>query len=260
MRVLCLAAVLFAQSQNPEPHLEFEVASVKANTSSSTNSSINNHAGGVLDCVNVTFRQLISFAYDVRDYQILNAPGWAATEHYDILAKPSAADAAAEPTGKVPSPAAGERLRRRTQALLADRFGLVLRTESREMSVYALVVANGGPKLTESKTEVGPQMSWNDRKLTCKKVTIQRFAEAMIASRLNRYVVDKTGLSGEYDFQMEFVPDPPPSKPGDPAASSDPAGPSFETALQEQLGLKLVTTKAPVPFLAIEKADRPSAN
>src|SRR5579872_5244109 len=190
-----LAWTAFAQSGAPDAHLTFDVASVKLNTAMGTNSSLNRANGGQLNCVNVNLRQLIAFAYSVQDYQILNAPGWAETDHYDILAKPSPADAANEKDeGFSPSSPSTERLRKRTQALLEDRFGLTVHNESREMSVYALVVAIGGPKLEPTKTELGPQNSWNDRRVICKKQTMKGFAETVLSSRFNRFVVDQTGL------------------------------------------------------------------
>ncbi len=104
-------------------------------------------------------------------------------------------------------------------------------------------------------------MSWNAERITCNKVTMTRFAEVFLAIRFNRFVVDQTGLSKEYDFEMQFAPDAPQAKPGEAATTaSDPAGPSFETALREQLGLKLVITKAAVPLLVIDKVERLSAN
>jgi uncharacterized protein (TIGR03435 family) len=238
--VLCwVAASAVAQTTEPPP--SFDVASVKVNTTMSTNSSINDAPGGKLDCGNVTLRMLISFAYNVRDYQILGAPSWAGLERYDVLAKPSAEDVAKESQNSN-GPAANERLRQRTQKLLAERFGLAAHMQNREMPVYALVVANGAPKLAESTAE-RPQMSWNNERVQCKKTGMKRFAEILLASRLNRFVVDKTDLAGEYDFEMHF-------------AANDAEGPSFESALQDQLGLKLITTKATVPFLVIDKADR----
>jgi uncharacterized protein (TIGR03435 family) len=249
--LVCLAMAASALGQQTEAIPKFEVASIKPNATLSTNMSINQAPGGQLNCTNVTLRLLITFAYDVRDYQILDAPGWTGTDRYDVLAKPSASEAATEPLHRwEASPA----LRQRTQALLADRFGLKVHTETKEMPVYALRVAKGGPKLQATQTEIGPQMSWNDRQITCKKVTMKRFAEGLLAARMERYVLDETGLTGEYDFKMTFASEHDPPKDGDPDA------PSFLTALQEQLGLRLVPTKGTAPFLVIDHAERPSAN
>ena len=254
MAGLFVAALAFGQSDGQR--LTFEVASVKVNSSLGTGSSINDAPGGKLDCKNVSLRQLITFAYNVRDYQILNAPAWAGAEHYDVEAKPSEEDGAKEPAQMTAGPAE-ERLRARTQALLAERFGLAVHNESREMPVYTLVVAEGGPKLVASTAEHG-QMSWSSERVVCKKVTMARFAEVLLASRLNRLVLDKTGLTGEYDFEIHFAADAAPGKSADGTAGEP--GPSFESALREQLGLKLTTTKAAAPFLVVDKVGRLTVN
>jgi uncharacterized protein (TIGR03435 family) len=257
---LSLAAGIQAQTIGAEPKLSFEVASIKPNASLSGNRSINRAPGGALNATNVTFRMLMSLAYDVRDYQILNSPAWTGTEGYDIRGKVEAAEAAAD--GPERSPESRTRLQRRVQALLAERFGLIFHTETKEMSIYALAVAKGGPKLAETKTEIGPQISANPTHLTCKKVTMKTFAEVALQNRMGRKVIDKTGLSGEYDFTMEFAPDEgaPNAKDGDHAEPSLPGGPSFLTALQEQLGLRLEPAKGPAEFLVIDQVQRPSAN
>jgi uncharacterized protein (TIGR03435 family) len=249
----------FAQVQSGMPRPTFEVASVKAHPDTADhNRSLNNPAGGQLSCSNVTLRDLISYAFEVRDYQIVNAPAWAETEHYDVVAKPSAEDAAHEPPRY--SDAANELGRRRTQALLAERFGLKVHEEQREMNVYSLVVAKGGAKLQPTQdTGPFPQMSWNRTRVTCKQVAMARFAKVLLADQMNRYVIDNTGLTGKYDIKMEFQPDEPARRDGASEAPA-PAGPTFLQALEEQLGLRLVAAKGPVPFLSIDHVEKPSAN
>ncbi len=252
----CAAALAQPQPPQAESHrLIFDVASIKLNTSASTNTSINRALGGQLNCSNVSVRMLLTFAYDVRDYQLLNLPGWAADERYDILAKPSPEDAASEPDSR--SDAAQNYLRRRTQSLLADRFGVVLHGETRDAPIYILVLAKGGSKLTPTQTEGGPQISFNYTRMTCKNVTMKRFADVALSIRMGRPVVDKTGLSGAYDFHVEFAPD---ALTTGASAATDQSGPSFTTALQEQLGLRIETSRGPTTFLLIDKVERPSAN
>lgn len=253
-------AVLCGYAQTPDraPRPSFEVASVKPHgNSADTNMSINFAPGGQLNCTNVSLRLMILYAYELSDYQVVNAPGWADTERYDIVAKPSPEDAGHEPPQY--SNASQTLNRQRTRVLLEERFGLKTHQEQREMSVYSLIVAKGGPKLhpTESTAPL-PQMSWNQTRVICKKVSMERFAKVLLASNMNRYVIDNTGLTGEYDFRMDFRPDEPAHKEGELATA--PTGPNFTQALEEQLGLKLVTAKGPVPFLAIDHAERPSAN
>jgi uncharacterized protein (TIGR03435 family) len=251
--VVCVSIVTLAlHAQAPT----FEVASVKPHANAAdTNMSINDPPGGRLECSNVSLKMLITYAWDVRDYQVLNMPTSAEDGRYDIEAKPSAEDAAHEPPKY--SSAANELGRKRTQALLIDRFHLKLHEEQREMAVYSLVVAKGGSKLERSVTETPfPQMSWNSTSVRCKKVTMARFAKMLLASRMNRYVIDNTGLTGEYDIHMEFQPDAPSSAV---AAASAP-GPTFENALEEQLGLRLVAAKGPVPFLVVDHVEKLVAN
>ncbi len=205
----------------------------------------------------MSLRGLIAYAYGIEDYQILGAPEFARTDRFDIAAKPSAADALREPPRY--SPAADQLSRQRTQALLAERFHLKVHNEDKEMSVYSLVVAKGGAKLQTSTSDSPfPQMSWNSVRVQCKKVTLARFAKVILATRLRRYVIDNTGLTGEYDFHMEFEPDPPAPKDG--AIDLRPAGRSFDDALQQQLGLRLITAKGPVPFLIVDHVEKPTAN
>jgi uncharacterized protein (TIGR03435 family) len=259
-------AVIQAQPKEPDSHFSFEVASIKPSNLLNGNQSINFAPGGQLKCTNVSLRMLVRFAYNMRDDQLVNVPGWAETEHYDILAKPSADDLPGEPPEH--SEAAVVRLRARTQSLLAERFGVVSHPETREMPILALVVAKGGPKLGEPKPAAdipasgpnGPQISFNDRRVSCKNVTMQRFSQGVLGPKMARDVIDQTGLDGAYDFKMDFVPDEGASRrPGD-ASASEPTGPSFLAALQEQLGLRLEHTKGPVHLLVIDKIERPSAN
>jgi uncharacterized protein (TIGR03435 family) len=242
----------------------FDVATIKVNTTTvNGNRSINWAPGGQLNCVNVPLRMLMQFAYDLRDYQFTNLPGWADTEGYDIIAKPSPEAVQQDPPPN--SQAAMALLRQRTQALIAERFGLALHTEEREMPIFTLVVAKGGPKLGEGKPADnlptrgpdGPQMSWNNTRVICKNCTMQRFCDGMLSARMRRTVIDKTGLTGAYEFKMEFVPDEVATKA---SAETDTTGPSFLTALQEQLGLRLEAGRGSVKILVVDKLEKPSAN
>ena len=264
--IIAVPGLLLAQPEPSEEKLTFEVASIKVNTSADTNRSINWTPGGELQCKHVPLRMLLTFAYNLQDFQVASLPGWSDSEFYDIFAKPSPEAAARE---TYPYSQEGiARLRRRTQSLLTERFGLVLHTEDRERSVYALVVSKGGPKLGPSKPAEnlpasgpdGPQMSWNDRRLTCKNVTMQRFAEGLLSDRMGRTVVDRSGLTGAYDFKMEYVPDETrPRATGDTAANV-PEGPTFLTALKEQLGLQLENAKAAVKMIIVDQVQHPTAN
>jgi uncharacterized protein (TIGR03435 family) len=257
---VCAVPGLAQPDVSPAPDLTFEVASIKPDTSMGRNISLNRTPGGGLDATNVPARLLITFAYNISDHQLSGAPSWLDSERYDIHAKPPARVAAKEPSDFFDAPAT-ERLRLRMQALLADRFQLVVHQETREMPVYALVVGRNGPKLAAWKEgdDPGPQIIGRSGTLTCKKVSMQRFAEGVLAGRLGRNVENQTGLSGDYNFKLEYD-DAPPKTGSDPADTASATRPTFLDALQEQLGLKLEHRKGPVEVLVIDHVERASAN
>ena len=215
---------------------------------------LNPTPGGGLTVVNATLRTLITFAYNIRDFELSGGPDWLDTEHYDILAKASSDLKDDESTGYYP-------VRLRLQGLLAERFHLAVHHETREMPVLALVQDKGGAKLQLWKEGdlPGPHMRLDYTKLTCRKQSMQRFASSILSGILGRAVIDKTGLPGEYNFTMTFEPDRPPARPSD-AAPEPPRGPTFVEALSDQLGLKPERQKGPVGLLLIDHAERPDPN
>ena len=227
------------------------MVSVKPNHSMSISSNFNRTAGGGLDAQNVTLRSLITFAYDVRDHQLTGGPGWMDSDRYDILAKPGEND---NPNGEKRSfqqDFAGIRLKLRK--VLADRFQLVVHTETRELPVYMLTVGKNGPHLAESKS-AGLQINNRNGLMVCRKISMQQFADHALATRLGRTVLDRTGLPGEYDFDVKYAED------RGAAAASDVSGPDFLTAMQEQLGLKIESGKGPVEVLVVDRVEKASAN
>jgi len=244
----------------------FEVVSVKPSPSLGTGMSISTSRGGILDITNATLRALIVFAYNVRDFQVTGGPSWIDTDRYDIAARPPHDDAEAPATGDAAGASRADLTRTRMQALLADRFKLAILTETNELPIYVLVVARNGPYFELSKTD-NPQRGISSQRglLTCTRVTMKTLAEMGLAPRLGRPVIDKTGLTGEYDFKIQYVDDGP-LKPGvepaadGPDAANDLSGPTLALALQEQLGLKLQSQKGPVRVIVVESAERASAN
>jgi uncharacterized protein (TIGR03435 family) len=243
-----------------QDHAEFEVASVKPNLSASIGGSIFSTQAGDLNIENITLRTLIAFAYDVREFQIIGGPKWLDTDRYDIVAKPPH-----DPVGVEISRAQRTKLvHLMAQALLASRFQLVEHAETKELPVYALVLAKNGPQHLAANKGDNPQKGIRGEKdgLQCMGISMETFASRGLAPRLRNIVLDQTGLTGEFDFELHFVDDGPP-KPGTetaPQAAADPAGPSLAAALQEQLGLKLETRKAPVEVIVIDRAEKASAN
>ena len=241
-----------AQTQQQSPaQLDFDIASIKPNKSMSGDSSLNTPGGG-LSAVNVSLKVLMEFAYNVRDDQLSGGPAWLDTEHYDIVAK---APASTQPSSK--GDPSDDTVRRRVQALLTERFRLAVHHESKEMPTLALVQDKAGAKLTPWKEgdPPGPHMHLESTRLVCRKQSMQRFASMILPGILGRPVVDKTGLTGEYNFTMTFEPE---SSAG--TAPETPTGPTFVEALSDQLGLKLERQKLPVDFLVIDHAEKPDPN
>lgn len=139
------------------------------------------------------------------------------------------------------------------QAVLADRFKLVLHRETRVSPIYALVVAKNGPKLKVSQADTTSSSNPRRGHIEYKKVTMATLATRFHASGwTDRTVIDKTGLTGEYDFILDWTPDD--------AKSDDLSAPSLFTAVQEQLGLKLEPQTAPREFLVIDHVEKPAEN
>lgn len=254
---LCLVAQLgavlgYSQSQ-------FEVVSIKPAAPGARNSGYRGAPAGVLNATNVSLKMLISYAYDVRDYQVSGGPGWLDTEKYEVLAKSdSAAPEPASPSERVAL------MRARVQAMLADRFHLTLHRTTKELPIFRLVVGKNGPKGLGEPKSTSSDMVDNGHHLVCHKTSLDSFAKIFLQGELGRPVVNQTGLAGEFDFTMDWVPDEGQNRrPGEePATVSTSAadGPSFFTALQEQLGLKLEPAKGPVEVLVIDHAERASGN
>ena len=235
------------------------------------------------DGTNVTLQVLVKDAYGVEDNQISGGPSWFNSDRYDINAKMDSGTADAlhklnEDQGRL------ER-QQMLQALLGDRFKLTVRHETKELSVYALIAAKSGPKLHEAKpgdtypngikgldgVAVGrPGFMLRGRGwITGQGLPMTALAE-LLTKQLGRPVVDKTGLTGIYDFKLQWTPDESQSAmfkgaepgPQTPASTSSPdsSGPSVFTAIQEQLGLRLESQKGLVEALVIDHVEKPSDN
>jgi uncharacterized protein (TIGR03435 family) len=236
---------------------EFEAASIKPSAPMAIGMvkvGVQIMPGGRISMSGATVKFLIQQAYGVRDFQIVGGPDWMGSERYDITAKPESA-------------ATEDQVKVMMQALLADRFKLKFHRETKELPTYALVVAKGGPKLHASEVAAGPDQP-NGQRITMKgrgNLTLEGAPVSALAyqlgQRLGRSVIDKTELTGNYDFKLEWMPDESQGGPaGDRIAVSDNNGVSIFTALQDQLGLKLESTRGPVEILVIERAEKASEN
>ncbi|HEY7392890.1 MAG TPA: TIGR03435 family protein, partial [Bryobacteraceae bacterium] len=240
------AACLFSQ---PAP-LTFDVASIKP-SAPGTPGLTDFLPGGGFRATAVTLKRLVFEAYDVKPYQVPGGPPWTGSDRFDIRARPD-------------RPGTNQQVRERLRNLLADRFQLVIHRETKELPVYALVVAKNGSKFQES-SDGRRMMRGAPGLLSGQGVGMPQLA-ASLSGPAGRPVIDKTGLTGLYNFELKWTPDSPQVAPGPlppgvpPPPPPDPNAPSLFTALPEQLGLRLESQKAPVEILVIDHAEKPSDN
>jgi uncharacterized protein (TIGR03435 family) len=250
--ILSVLLVVFsayaAFGQSPPKMGAFEVASIKPNRSG------NNAIGNLSICPdsdrgrvrvnNASLDLIIERAYGLKEYQLLGQPGWLTSERFDIAAKPQ-------------SPVGYKECQLMLQTLLAERFKLAIHSETRQLSVYKLVVAKNGPRV--HKVDVDPHIgvktfSTSVAQLVTTGSSMSQLA-GMLAStpELDNLVVDRTGLDGYYEFTLEWTPE-------SRSADGTP-GPSLFLALQEQLGLKVEAGKGPVQVFVIDRIEKvPSEN
>ena len=236
-------------------NLSFEVATIKPSVPGAPGQSIlvGRGGGNLFTTTNTTLNDLIIFAYGLHQRQITGAPSWLEAEKFDITAKP-------EQTG-VPD---ATQLRTMVQKLLVERFDLTFHREKKELAAYTLTVGKNGPKL--AKNESGGNLPGFGGRgpgaIGVRNSTMTEFASFLQARVLDRPVVDETGLSGKFDFTLEWRPDPPPAAgPNAPQLPPEIASrPDLFTAFQEQIGLKLEAAKTPVEVIVIDRVQKPSEN
>jgi uncharacterized protein (TIGR03435 family) len=258
--IAALAPTAFAQSPAQPPTAAFEVATVKPNTSGSGGSS-SRFRGDLFVATNVTLKNFLQYqAFNISGPRIVGAPKWIDSERFDMEAKMDSATAAQ--LHALNRDQRDLQLQSMFQQVLADRFQLKTHWEDREMPIYALVVAKGGPNLEPAKKpELGSGSSSGNGMLQGNNVTLTRFAEMLtqeVSVELGRVVVDETQISGTYDMMLKWTPETN-STTEDPTPPAN-AGPTIFTAVQEQLGLKLDSTKGPVKVLVIDHVEMPSEN
>ncbi len=229
--LMCLAALLPAQ--------EFEVASIRPAMDDGHHD--NDTYKGRWVTHNLTLKRLISMAFDVDEDAVAGGPAWVGSDTYDINAK-------------IPAEYlkwTRDELRHMQQSLLADRFRLTLHREPRQIPGYALVQVKTGSKMAAAKPSDDGDFSSGNKTLKATNVTMESFARSLSRIRdVSKIVVDRTGLTGSFDFTMEWSP----------AQAESDDHPGIFTALQEQLGLRLESTKVPVEAVIIDRAEKPSEN
>jgi uncharacterized protein (TIGR03435 family) len=214
---------------------QFEVVSIKKSAPGARGPTFYNPTPARFALSGITAKSLIAYAYDVREFQVSGGPSWLDSDEYDIVAKPQ---------GDISS----ERILAMTRNLLADRFRLNLHRESKELPVLALVIAKGGAKLHPSVAG-GLDVRGGKGHFTARKITMPILAAQLAGRVFDRPVLDRTGIAGEFDIDLDWALDENPD-----------TGPSIFTALREQLGLRLESARGPVEMLVIDHAERPSEN
>jgi uncharacterized protein (TIGR03435 family) len=234
---------------------EFEVATIKPSDASRPGKAFTVR-GRQFATINTTLTDIITFAYGVHAKQVTNGPAWMESDKFDIAAQPAGEGAPNEKQWKV-----------MVQKLLAERFQLAFHRDKKELGVYAIVVGKNGPKLTKSERDPNglPGLFFRGLgNLPAANANMDDLARVMQGAVLDRPVVNQTGIEGRYDFQLTWTPDefqfagmgakvPPPAK--DAAAPPD-----LFTAFQEQLGLKLESTKAMAEVFVVDKVAKPTEN
>jgi uncharacterized protein (TIGR03435 family) len=264
---------LLAQAQDAPTNLpKYAVSTVKPSKGEDNRIALMFQPDGV-SMTGVPAQMMIRQAFDVEDDRIAGAPAWVKSLRFDLEAKVDAADAAKLKELKI------EERSQMLQPLLVERFGLKFHHETRQLPVYSLVVAKGGVKLKESPPgeTSGTQRMNKIINTSPEGIHVEGNGSKMeslahlLSSQVGRTVLDKTGLTGIYDYKLNWTPEnmplPMAGGPGGPApggdgasAPSDSSGASLFTALQEQLGLKLESAKGPVDVIVIDHIDKPSGN
>jgi uncharacterized protein (TIGR03435 family) len=233
----------------------FEVATIKPSNPDRPGKGVAVR-GRQFSTLNTSLSDLITFAYGLHARQIVGAPAWIESDKYDLNARP---DGQGQPNDK--------QWKAMVQKLIAERFKLTFRRDKKELSVYAIVVAKTGPKLTKSQADPNGLPALGFRALgalNCRNTSMADFAQLMQGAVLDKPVVDQTGLPGRFDFALNWTPDefqfsglggrvPPP-------ADNVAAPPDLYTAIQQQIGLKLEVTKAQAEVLVIDHVEKPSEN
>jgi uncharacterized protein (TIGR03435 family) len=255
---LCLAA---AAAQSADGRLEFEVATIKPAAQADLIGVYGNifpmvmRGGpgtprpGEIVFKNASLRSILMSAYSLKQHQI-SGPQWIQTTGFDIEAK-------------LPHGATKDQVKIMLQNLLTERFKLQAHRETREIPVFALVAAKGGPKLAAAKDPEdggGSFGSWKANARWAATNTTTRNIADFLSPLMERPVIDMTGLTAKYDFTLEWTPEYPMVRaasraPGAEAEPSDPA-PTIFAAVQDQLGLKLEPRKAPVEILIVDRVEK----
>ena len=279
LAIAAIASTLATAAQSPAPpaNSKFEVASIKRNRDGGPVAGLRRFPGGRFEATNIQLASLISFAYQLQPFELIGGPPWLMDDRWNVMARIDG-DPPPMPPGQI------DAMMIATQALLADRFKLVVRREMREVPVYQLVRANRDERLgkgmrpstvdclaiqraADEAAKGGPPApnpNTADRVVCGMRVAVGRvqFGGRPLTTLTNaltaitqRRVVDRTGLTGDWEFDISFTPPAPP--PGVDLPPPDPDAASLFTVLQEQLGLKLEAARLPMPVMVVDRVEQP---
>jgi uncharacterized protein (TIGR03435 family) len=234
-----------AMAKDADP--DWEVVTVRPTDPAVTNASVRMN-GRQMVMENRTVETMLLIGYGVHKKQIMNAPDWIRTDRWDIRGVPD-----------VPGQPNIRQMQALTRKLLVERFGLTTHTGKRQMEVYALRVAKGGEKMTPSAGDPNGLPDENDRDnggVRTMRVANASMGEFALIMKffMDRPMVEQTGLSGRYDFRLQWTFD------DSNALTDGSAPPGLFTAIQEQIGLRLEPVKAETDVLVVDKVERPGAN
>ena len=278
--VISVVGNIWAQDvPRPSAPTTFEVASIKLNKDGGPVAGLRRVPGGRFEATNIQLAALISFAYQLQPFELQGGPSWLMSDRWDILAKVDG-----DPPPLPPGDPRPDAMMLATRALLADRFRLSMHGEPRDLEAYRLEMAREdrrpGPALKRSTYDCAgfvraqdeaarggppaPNPNTADHVVCGLRVSVGRiqFGGRPLSVLLNtltamtqRRVMDATGLTGEWEFDISFNPPAPPSGVDVPPANLD--APSLFTVLQEQLGLKLQSTRLPMTVMVVDRVERP---
>lgn len=254
---LLMTGALSAFSQT---RLQFEAASIKPSDPDNPRTSFDPGAKvGRFVATGASLKLLIGYAWDKQLTQISGGPKWLDLDRFDIEATKGNVDAP-PPASLAQRPMYWQN-RAMLQSLLEERFHLVVHNEIKQEPVYELVPVKSGLRLKDATADETPRQQVNRGQITATATVLSQLA-MLLAGLLNRPVIDKTGLTGRYDFTLTYAYDA--SQRGTVGPDADPAvapdTPSIFTAIEEQLGLSLKSAKGPVEFLVVDRAEKPDAN
>jgi uncharacterized protein (TIGR03435 family) len=248
--VLCVVTLLHANAV-PAQRPSFEVASIKPTPLGKPSMSVGTSRGRFI-ARGATVSLLLQYSYHVKNFQIAGGPDWLDSDRFDIDAKFNGEDNAEN----------DQKVQAMLQSLLADRFKLQLHEATQILPVYELVAAKNGSTLALSDSSTQPRIRGGPGQILATHTSMPELA-SHLSLIVRRQVLDRTNLAGTYDFNLKWTPNEnqrPVLSSRPDAPPPDPLGPALFTALPEQLGLRLESSKAPIEVLVIDHVQKPAAN